>query len=507
MTLATRPIFAVEETAIAPRLNFNRLLLGLLGSTMAIGFIAPVALAQYLPKPFKTMLLGSGLLASIGVASMTVKTRTDEAIASTIQEARLAHVRMGLEHQIAQQQIRGEIQGETQALEMIMRLPEWQQIYYLQKYGLLPLAAPLYPELQAPQQQGAIALNATPTQNNAHDLDISDWEAEQQEAQGSTAPQLYANAIKKSMVWAGCTGEGKTVAAHYALAQWADSDKDLVLYVFDMHFGMGRSDKYSSNWLGVPHEQKPPRYIKSCVVSGDPADLEAFLAPVIKLFQYRKQNKASAPTVVVVVDEFTNLLQSVDEETAERICKAYSQFATEAQKYGIFIWFILHSLTKEDLGGFPRVVLRQCHIVMGAEMTQDTVQCTNSPKKLPPSAIAYAQDAYRSGGLPAGFATSLPVADGYLPVAPVSDLRDLIRDWVTVNDQAEQQAEVQKESEPQAKVEGGNIHQAIANWINEIGRHPTIEEVQDQVEQLMGQRPNKDVAEYLIREYTRRSGL
>lgn len=516
MTLANRPIFAVEEMAIAPRLGFNRLLLSVLGSTMAIGFVFPVALAQYLPKSFKTALLGAGLVSSIGVAAMTRKTGDDEAVASTITEARRHQLRIHLEQQIARQAIAGEIQGETQALELIMRLPEWQQIYYLQKYGLLPLAAPLYPELQqAPQPQGAIA-SAQPTTNTLHDFDAEmvKWQSQQDEAQGSTAPQLYAKTIRQCMIWAGSSGEGKTVAAHYALWLWATDDRDLVIYVFDMHFGMGHGktdERYRSNWLGLPLAEKIPRHIKSCVYKGRPTDLEAFINPVIDLVRYRIENEINSPDVVVVVDEFTNILSEFEEDEVERISNAYSRFATEAKKYGVYIWFCQHSLSKVDLGGekkpFPRKVMRQCELAMGAKMTQDKIQVSNAPVTLPAEAIATAQAYYRQHGSPAGFATSLPIEGGWLPPAPVSDLRDLRLDWVTVNATAEQQAEAQKEAEPQAKVEGGNLYKAIAIWIAEIGRQPTIEETREQIKAINGSEPSDEAIAYLLKNLDRLSGI
>jgi hypothetical protein len=76
------------------------------------------------------------------------------------------------------------------------------------------------------------------------------------------------------------------------------------------------------------------------------------------------------------------------------------------------------------------VFLRQFHLVIGVELSQDRTVLSNAPRLLPPKAIAHGQEQYRLQGLRAGFITSLPVANGFLPAPPLPDgLVGLERDW------------------------------------------------------------------------------
>ncbi|MBD3882141.1 hypothetical protein IFO70_10260 [Phormidium tenue FACHB-886] len=262
----------------------------------------------------------------------------------------------------------------------------------------------------------------------AQELNLDEW----REANGggeATPEELYANCQKRSMIWAGNPREGKTVAAHFALWLWAKADPKLVIFAFDKHFGMNNDLKFASNWVGVPLLEEVPKNVQTCVVKKSAKDLEKFLRKVQELLTYRIQNNINTPHVVVPIDEFTNLLESLDEKEVESIVKIFAEIATEAPKYGIYFWLILHSLTKEEIG-IPRKVLRACHVVMGCEMTQDTVQVRNCPRSLPQEAVDYGQSVYRERGLPAGFVTSLPIPQGYLPPPNLPNgLADLKIDW------------------------------------------------------------------------------
>jgi hypothetical protein len=159
------------------------------------------------------------------------------------------------------------------------------------------------------------------------------------------------------------------------------------------------------------------------------ADLEAFLNPAIALLDQRSENLSRTPPALVIVDELSHQLRELDEKTRERVVVKLDKLATQGDKHGIYVWIILHTITKEE-SFLDRVFLRQFHLMIGVELSQDRTVLSNAPRILPPAAIVRGQEQYRLHGLRAGFVTSLPVADGFLPAPPLPNgLVGLERDW------------------------------------------------------------------------------
>ncbi len=253
---------------------------------------------------------------------------------------------------------------------------------------------------------------------------------------------LYARCIGTSMLWAANPREGKTIAAHYALWVWAQSDPNLVIFWFDPHLGMNNDPRWASNWLGVPVMTKLPQNVQTGVYKGEPRDLLKFLKVVDELLKFRKQNNVNQPPVVVGIDEFTSQLEQIEiipevgEAIATQIRQVFSRIATEAPKFGINFWLILHSLTKDEIG-IDRKVIRAAHVAMGAEMTQDRIQVSNCPRKIPDKAIELVQEIFQEYGKPAGFATTLPVPEGYLPPPPIAGTAELVLQWLPPEPESE----------------------------------------------------------------------
>jgi hypothetical protein len=416
-TQSIAPIFSLEQSLIRPALTIDRATLGIFGAGWLLGLTIPILLPQ-LPNPVKTLLLGGSVLGGVCATVQTRPVKQNEAVETVITSAQREMLGDQLAYEIEQRKAQQQMLHVNRLLHQISQAPPEQQPYWLEVYGLTGLVE---------QMQAAIDVEA---KEIPHYLQSFEFDSPEEAIEVVSA--LYAATIKKHIIWTGNTGEGKTAAAHYALYQWAQADPMLVIFWFDAHLGMGRNEQFRSNWLGIPKLETMPKGVQTGAYKGEAKDLERFLGRVETLISYRKKHEINEPQVLVGIDEFTNLLGQLSEDECERISGILSVVGTEAQKYGVCLWFLLHSLTKDEVG-IDRKVLRQCHIIMGVEMTQDRIQVSNSPRKISEEAIAYGQSVYRDqGGLPAGFATSLPIPNGYLPVAPVDDLRSLILEWQTI---------------------------------------------------------------------------
>jgi hypothetical protein len=195
-------------------------------------------------------------------------------------------------------------------------------------------------------------------------------------------------------------------------------------------FGMNDDPKFAPTWLGIPElDELPDNDIRTGSFKGKAQDLEAFLDRAIALLEQRIEDTSRTPPVLVIVDELTHQLRELDEKTRERVVVKLDKLATQGDKHGLFVWIILHTITKEE-SCLDRVFLRQFHLIIGVELSQDRTVLSNAPRILPPQAIVRGQEQYRLHGLRAGFVTSLPIADGFLPAPPLPDgLVGLERDW------------------------------------------------------------------------------
>lgn len=243
-------------------------------------------------------------------------------------------------------------------------------------------------------------------------------------------PALYAAFQRQYIAFAANKREGKTSAAHYGLSLWLDAEPDLLVYVFDPNRGMNDDPKFAPTWLGIPElDELPDNDIRTGSFKGKAQDLEAFLDRAIALLEQRIEDTSRTPPVLVIVDELTHQLRELDEKTRERVVVKLDKLATQGDKHGVFVWIILHTITKEE-SCLDRVFLRQFHLIIGVELSQDRTVLSNAPRILPPQAIVRGQEQYRLHGLRAGFVTSLPLADGFLPAPPLPDgLVGLERDW------------------------------------------------------------------------------
>jgi hypothetical protein len=243
-------------------------------------------------------------------------------------------------------------------------------------------------------------------------------------------PALYAQFRRQYLVFAANKREGKTSAAHYGLSLWVEAEPDLLVYIFDPNFGMNDDLKFAPTWLGIPElDAIPDDEIRTGAFRGKAEDLESFIDVAVALLNQRIESRNRSPSVLIGIDELTNLLPQLDEKSRDRVVSKLNTLVTQGDKHGIYLWVILHTITKEETC-LDRVFLRQFHLVIGVELSQDRTVLSNAPRLLPAKAIAHGQEQYRQNGIRAGFITSLPIADGFLPPPPLPDgLVGLERDW------------------------------------------------------------------------------
>jgi hypothetical protein len=243
-------------------------------------------------------------------------------------------------------------------------------------------------------------------------------------------PALYAQFRRQYLVFAANKREGKTSAAHYGLSLWVEAEPDLLVYIFDPNFGMNDDPKFAPTWLGIPElDVIPDDEIRTGAFRGKAEDLESFIDVAIALLNQRIESRSRTSSVLIGIDELTNLLPQLDEKSRDRVVSKLNTLVTQGDKHGIYLWVILHTITKEETC-LDRVFLRQFHLIIGVELSQDRTVLSNAPRLLPTKAIAHGQEQYRQNGLRAGFITSLPIADGFLPPPPLPDgLVGLERDW------------------------------------------------------------------------------
>jgi hypothetical protein len=130
-----RPIFDIENRAIAPVINARNSMIATVAALAIGGTIAPVLLPQ-LPKLTKTMLHLLGAGNAIALSGMTFQTPKEKKIKETIENAQLGQLRSHMVHEIALQDVSQQMMGQMQMAAMIMQLQEPHRSYYLHQYGL-----------------------------------------------------------------------------------------------------------------------------------------------------------------------------------------------------------------------------------------------------------------------------------------------------------------------------------------------------------------------------------
>jgi hypothetical protein len=451
------------ETPISTKLestSLTRTYTLLAGSAIA-GLVMPLGLASLLPSVAETVMLGTSLVSSVALATMNKSKYIERASAEQrrIDNLRDAALKKQLVREAIVHDVEEKVDHVIEICTMLAALPapvRNRQLVELGWKDLIPLFEPPKPP-QEKQSPKLVALTAEGSEDNGSEL---------VETIGA-----YAQCKRQLMMFVGNQGEGKTNACHFALYSWlatATPEDFPIIYVFDPHYGSGRDPRYRSTWLGIPRVTEVPKSVLTVAFHGEPEQLEQWLMPVMRLYRHRKANGIDlingARPVVVLVDELTNHLNLIDEAKAKAIAKKLAELGTGAPKFGIYFWGIVHDLA-QSATQIPRTLYRQCEIVMGAGMVQDHTQVSNSPKAISRHTVEVATVARRNTtpGIPAGYATSLPVPDGFLPPAPLTN-QEMELEWLV--EQIElNEPDVYKEWD--AEFEEDTNHQPEDYWSDE----------------------------------------
>ena len=396
----------------------------------AIGGLAlPLAMSSLLPHGAKTAMLATSLVSSSALALMNKSQYLERQVTYQREVDNLR--RNAHKRQMAREAMTADLEEKIDHIvEICVTLADLppqirnQQLVQLGMPDLIPMFDPPKPPPPPRSSPQLIALTAEGSEDDGGELaEIISW---------------YAECKRQHMMFVGNQGEGKTNACHFALYSWlatATPEDFPIIYVFDPHYGAGRDPRYASTWLGIPKVDEAPKTVSTCVFHGEPDDLEAWMRPIMRLYKHRKTNgidiSRGARPVIIVIDELTNHLGVMNDAKAKAVIKNMKEMATGAPKFGFSFWGVVHDLAESNTM-VPRTLYRQCHIVMGAGMSQDTAQVNCSPRKFSSHTLEYAAVASRNTPpkTPAGYATSLPVPDGFLPPAPLTN-KEMELQWTT----------------------------------------------------------------------------
>lgn len=490
----------------------------LLAASAIGGLVLPLALSSLLPHAAKTAILASSLAASSTLAILNKSQYLERA---TIYQREVDNLRRNAhKRQLAREAMTADLEEKIDHIvEICVTLADLppqirnQQLVQMGMPELIPLFDPPKPPPPPKEPLPLVALTAEGSEESGGELaEIIAW---------------YSECKRQHMMFVGNQGEGKTNACHFALYSWlatATPDDFPIIYVFDPHYGSGRDPRYASTWLGIPKADEVPKTVSTCVFHGEPDDLEAWFRPIMRLYKHRKINEIDisrgARPVIIVIDELTNHLGIMNDAKAKAVIQVLKELATGAPKFGFSFWGIVHDLAESNTA-IPRTLYRQCHIVMGAGMSQDTAQVSCSPKKFSSHTLEYAAVVSRNTPpkTPAGYVTSLPVPDGFLPPAPLTNKemelqwlpeqtelreRDPYEDW---DDQLENRYGIQPEDvweetwgdkdkfEPEPEIKSRDINQgniardwfvALEKWFRDLGRNPSDDEIRAAWQQVSG---------------------
>jgi hypothetical protein len=399
----------------------------MLAASAVGGLVLPLGMSSLLPHAAKTALLTTSLLSSAALAIMNKSQYLERQVSEqrAIDGLRKAEHRRTLAREAMSADLEAKIDHMVEMCVLLADLPKPMRDLQLTTLGMPQLIPMFDPPRQPP-----------PPRENVPILALVDPDSEDTGGDFAEVIDWYSQCKRQLMMFVGNQGEGKTNAAHFALYSWlatATAEEFPIIYIFDPHYGAGRDPKYRSTWLGIPRQTEVPKAVSTSVFQGEAEDMEAWLKPLVRLYKHRKANKidiiSGARPVVVLVDELTNHLNLMDEVKAKSVAKILAELGTGAPKFGIYFWGIVHDLA-QSATQIPRTLYRQCEIVMGAGMCQDHTQVTNSPKSISKHTVEYATAVRRNTtpGIPAGYATSLPVPDGFLPPSPLSN-KEMELEW------------------------------------------------------------------------------
>lgn len=254
------------------------------------------------------------------------------------------------------------------------------------------------------------------------------------------ASNIYMDALgvhgkRKNFFFLGGMGDTKTVTAHFALWNYINDAmltahksggkiQPPVIMAFDPHYGRNDDPNYISTWCGLPYLGKEtPKTLKNCAFKGTAESLYPFLKLAYDEFVYRRDNEIpfdARPPVLIIIDEFSNLMGDLDKDMQEKISKLLKKLGTESRKFGVNYWIVGHSCTKTDIG-LERIVLRGCSVIVGYGILTDSSQMANLPHAVLDDGIAEVKTRKLSGIDFPGFATNLSAAP-YVPPSPLNTI-------------------------------------------------------------------------------------
>ncbi|MBE9182405.1 hypothetical protein IQ268_28050 [Oculatella sp. LEGE 06141] len=263
----------------------------------------------------------------------------------------------------------------------------------------------------------------------------------------------------RNTIFGGISREGKSIAAHFALHLWLKANPNLVVWIYDPNFRMGKDTDFLPTWCGIPEGLPQPGEMRSCVVTNKD-DFKILWGRYYASFCHRRREKIDGRHPegfehLFIIEESTFLFTP----DMEAEVKQLGEVATQGQKMNEFIWFVTHTLTKTEWN-LDRSTVRQCNVLMGVRMAEDSYQKAGSPQSMKhPSDRAKQYIQTLKGKDQQGFLTNMEFGDSYFPPPPIQGTKDLEFEFVF----DEVPDELQKEFD--ARLQNPDIKEAIDRYL------------------------------------------
>lgn len=455
--------FAILRDNFEPLINAERLLLLTLGATAVVSTSLPL-LWPHLPKEVKLTSNVWGLFSGLCFAGECHRRRIKEKTYSSIEDANHAIVKEHLKGTFTFEKATQEIVAKRQLAAYVNSLPVEERGRWAQQYGLQGLVE--IPQIQQavidqPRQAPQLKPVFNGVQSSIEDI-----------SEDLSAPVDYtwmdAKFINASKAVFGPKGSGKSVVLAYEAIAFLTHFPEGELRIGDRHF-----DEDESLWLpGIPGD-----ILLKDFVAKKPDQILNMFRRAGQLLRHRVDAgiKASHPDCKpfkLICDEFESFLLQLSDDEKKEVMSIIAQSQDEGRKYQVNITLGMHSIKKERVGVDSSVLFQMDVLCLGSALADPN---TRYPADIDAKGLLVKQmELQRVLKKSQGFACVVRKLGemARVEVIPFLDLTKFSFEY----------EEVQPEKEDTV-----NWYRIMADWIRQLGRNPTDDELKMAWEKVSNQ--------------------
>ena len=457
-----------------PLKNSERTLVGSLAIMAISGTVLPLFF-PYLPKEVKLLSNAWGLFGSVLFSVTCVAQERKEKTYASIEEANHVIVKETLKSDFAYQKVSREIIAKREMAAFVNTLPaeergRWSQEYGLQ--GLVELPQIQQAVIEKPQEVPQLKMSFSGITQSQSSIDnISDDLA---------IPVDYtwmdADFINGSKVVYGPKGSGKSVYLAYEAIAFLTHFPDGELRIGDKHY-----DEEQSLWLpGIPSHVLLANY-----VAKKPEQMLNIFRRAKQLLDYRiekgiKKNHPECKPFKFICDEFEGVMLALSDDEKAEVMSIITQTQDEGRKYQINLTLGTHSLKTKRIGIDSSVLFQMDVLCLGSALADSA---TRWPADIEAKTLLTQQmELQRSLKKSQGFACVVrKLGDlARVEVIPFLDITKFTFEYTATTETTAQETYENTQ----------NWYDILLNWIAEIGRNPTDEELKIQWRKITNQELN-----------------